>query len=485
MGTTFSRREFIALGLSALTTQWLSGCAVGMQSVEADMAMGHEIAREVEKGLGIVPPDGTTAYLKTVGQNLADVAADQPFHFSYDLVDQQVPNAFAAPGGWTYYTRGLIMLTNTEDELAAVIGHEMSHVIHRHTARQLAKSRAPSILRLPGNIVGRVLSRDLGNLINAPVDALGTAYIARNSRKDEYEADRGGQLLAARAGYDPAALAAVLLRIEEYVEYETGERRIPSFFDSHPSTPDRLDQVYGYSAQLQRAAYRGVTDNARAHLNKLDGMIVGENPANGIIQNRRFMHPDLMIAVDYPEGWLTMNTHEAVVAMSAEKDALIAFGVAGRGDNPSRVAAAFETEMKRQYNVDPSRSEDTTINGMPASVLIYTDESDREPVHLGFAWIAYNGLIYQYMAVAPENQRKQLAGIVGSFRPLTRKEREAFTVVRLKIVAAGEKESIDKLAQRSGSVWDAKMIAAVNGIDSTEILSQGQFVKIAVQQAYD
>jgi predicted Zn-dependent protease len=477
------RRRFLLAALSLLVLSMM-GCAVGMQSIEADMAMGHQVAAEVENGLGIVPPDKRTNYVRSVGQRLVEGSADQPFYFSFYLVDQDVPNAFAAPGGWTYYTRGLLMLTADEHELAAVIGHEMSHVIYRHTARQLAKARGPGILRLPGRIVGRVLSEDLGNLINAPVDALGTAYIARNSRQDEYEADRGGQQLAARAGYEPAALATILQRLEHVVELETGEQRIPGFFDSHPSTPDRIDQIRAFAAGLKPETYRGVTARPDEHLKMLDGLLVGENPAMGIIRDNRFMHPDLGIAVDYPSGWLTMNTRQAVIAMAKEQDALIALGLAGEGDEPSQVADYLVREMKREYRVEPTRSEAMTINGMPAHVVVFSDTSGREAIHMGFAWIAYDGNLYQYMGLAPESRRQQLAGIVGSFRPLSQKEQDSITVTRLAIVAARQDETATELAKRTGSVWDPAMIAVVNSIDPEERLAQDRLVKIAIQEPY-
>lgn len=484
MKIKFSRKITPVWVLLALWALVLAGCAAGMQSVEADRAMGQEVAQEVENGLGIVPDSESTAYVNSVGKHLTNIAADQLFDFSFFVVDQEVPNAFAAPGGWTYYARGLLMLTANEDELAAVIGHEMSHVIYRHTARQLAKARGPGILSLPGRIVGSVLHEGLGDLINAPVNALGTAYIARNSRQDEFEADRRGQQLTAMAGYDPAALGTILQRMDKYVELDTGKKRIPGFFDSHPSTPDRIDQIHAYAAKLDKGPYQGITKDSDDHLKKLEGLLVGENPANGVIKDNRFMHPDLGIAVDYPKGWLTMNTRQAVIAIAEEKDALIALGLAGKGSDPSQVADQFAGKMKQEYGVDPSRSEAVDINGMPAHVVVYSDSSGKEPIHMGFAWIAHQELIYQYMGIAPEYQRKQLGGIVKSFRPLSAKERDAITETRLKIVTARKGETPAQLAKRTGSVWDSKMIAVVNSIGVDDGLEQGRLVKIAVRQPY-
>jgi predicted Zn-dependent protease len=172
------------------------------------------------------------------------------------------------------------------------------------------------------------------------------------------------------------------------------------------------------------------------------------------------------------------------MAMAKEQDALIAFGLAGKGDDPSQVADYLVKEMRREYQVEPTRSEAMTINGMPAHVVVFSDTSGREAVHLGFAWIAHDGRLCQYMGLAPESRRQQLASIVRSFRPLSRQERDSITVTRLKIVAAQQGETAKDLAKRTGSVWDSSMIAAVNSIDPGEGLAEGRLVKVAVRQPY-
>jgi predicted Zn-dependent protease len=152
---------------------FLSRCVTGpgeltLQSVEADREMGREVAEMVKTEMGVVDDATTTAYLNKVGQRLVQVNPDQRFDYTFSIVDQYVPNAFALPGGYIYVTRGFLALTNNEDELAGVMGHEIIHVSHRHSARQMAKARGPGLLSLPGRIVGGVISENLGNLINAP-----------------------------------------------------------------------------------------------------------------------------------------------------------------------------------------------------------------------------------------------------------------------------------------------------------------------------
>ena len=136
--------------------------------------------------------------------------AQRPYYFKFRVIDQAEPNAFATPGGYIFISRGLLALVNSEDELAGILAHEISHVTLRHHARQAQRGVLPSVLQMPGRAIGAVVGEDVGEVINAPLAAAGTAYLSSYSRAQEQEADRAGLQLAARAGYDPAALARAL-----------------------------------------------------------------------------------------------------------------------------------------------------------------------------------------------------------------------------------------------------------------------------------
>ena len=194
----FSRTQSPVLcGLMLLVMAiFLSSCAV-TQPVEADRDMGKDVVKQVEDEMGIFNDPGRTAYMNALGQRLVRTLGDQRFVYSFQIVNQPESNAFAAPGGYIFVSRGLLALTSNEEELANVIGHEIIHVSQRHTAKQLAKARAPSLLALPGAIVGSVVSENVGNLINAPIMTMGAAYMAKHSRSDEFEADSLGQRLSA------------------------------------------------------------------------------------------------------------------------------------------------------------------------------------------------------------------------------------------------------------------------------------------------
>src|SRR5574341_5083 len=484
------RIRWLTIGLAVL---WLgalvSACAVlpgevGLQSVETDQELGQQVAKEVEAEIGLVEDSQLTGYLDAVGRRLAAVQPDRRFQYTFQIVDQEEPNAFAAPGGNVYVSRGLLALLGSEDELATVLGHEMIHVSRRHTARELARQRGPGLLSLPGQVVGRVLSRDLGKIINAPVGTLGSAFMAKHSREDEFEADRLGQQLAAQAGYDPKALATILDRLEQEDGVRTGEERRPSFLDSHPTTPDRVGRLGKDAEAIAWSRQPGVSHDATDFLRRLDGLLVGANPSEGVILGRRFLHPVLDFSLTFPDGWKAMNTRQALVAMTPKKEALLALGVLEKTIEPGKAAAAMTRAMEEEFRIRPTRSEAVRLGQLPAHVLTYTDRTGREPMDLHFLWVAYSGKTYQFIALAPERYRATLREVALSFQPLTAAERNSITEKRLRVVAARAGETPAQFSARTRNAWDARATAVVNGLSAGRPLTQGQLVKVAVTQPY-
>ena len=212
------------------------------------------------------------------------------------------------------------------------MGHEIVHVSRRHSAREMAKARVPTLFALPGAVVGGVISENLGNLLMAPAAVLGGGYLAFHSRQDEFESDRLGQQMAAEAGYDPAALAQILARLEAFSEAYAGQQRIPGFFDTHPSTPDRVDRVTRDAANIDWQRQPGVATNSAEYLKRLDGLLVGDDPAMGVIQGHNFLHPELGLFIKFPREWKSINTRQAIFAVAPQKDGLLVMGISGKGN---------------------------------------------------------------------------------------------------------------------------------------------------------
>ncbi|UCD33476.1 MAG: M48 family metalloprotease, partial [Desulfobacterales bacterium] len=297
----------------------LAGCAryteVTLPSVEWDKAVGRKIDFEVKTMMGIYDPTDLTAYVQKVGKQVAAFHDDQRFDYEFAIVDQAEANAFAIPNGRIYVSRGLLALTSSEDELAQVLGHEIVHVSRRHMARRLARARIPTLLSLPGKVVGSVLSERLGSLVNAPIYLAGGAAIFKHDRQDEFESDNHGQALAARAGYDPAALSAILNRMEKADQTRTGKQQKTGFFSTHPSTPDRIERLTRAALEIKWSPRPGVSDRQGEYLHQLEGLLVGKNPAEGVFRERKFLHPVADFAVIFPKDWKLINTRKVVLGL--------------------------------------------------------------------------------------------------------------------------------------------------------------------------
>jgi predicted Zn-dependent protease len=372
----------------------------------------------------------------------------------------------------------------SEDELANILAHEIVHVARRHTSKQMAKERVPNLLTLPGRAVGRVVNEDLGRLLNAPVDTFGSAFLAAYSREDELEADRLGQRLAANAGYDPATLAAALERLEREEQLRTQAQRRAGFFDTHPMTPKRVGRITRHANGLQWTRQPGVARNRADFLSRLERLTVGVDPANGVIREQCFLHPELDLFIDFPEGWNMINTGEAVGAFAPTKDAVVFLGVHGRGADPAAVGRAFSEALRNEYDVTPSRSEAVTLGERPGYVVVITDATGSEPMHMFFVWIACRGVIHQMIGVAPERYREVLRGTAQSLRPLTSQERSSIEVTRLRVATARDGEDLSRLSERTGNAWDLSTTAVLNGLTEGASLATGQLVKIAVSEPY-
>jgi predicted Zn-dependent protease len=448
-------------------------------SPQRDIEQGAEVAKLVERQIGLCTLPVTEAYLREVGQRLVAAADDPRWKFSFQIVDQEEPNSFAIPGGNIYVSRGLLALLEREDELAGVLGHEIAHVTQRHSAREQRKGFLPGLLSLPGKVVGSVVSENLGALIDAPIDTVGGAWLSHYSRSQEAEADRIGIGLAAKAGYQPTALADILQRLDRDVASQTGKEHRFNIFDSHPMTQTRLKDIRRRATLLRPAPTPPVAADSAAFLAKLDGVWWGENPEDGVFHKDQFLQPAIGFTLTLPAGWKDRNTPQYVISIHPNQEAMLLLGLAEHASDPEATGQEFIQKMKARAGIDPVSARNTTIGSFPAFLASYQDRSGRTPVYLHFLWVTMADRTYQLIGLAPEQHHQTLRNAALTLRPLTAVERDGVTGKRLRIVAAHRGERLEDLAARSGDAWSPDYTALVNGLDVEATLAEGQLVKIA------
>ena len=471
--------------LAMVAAPAFAGCATGSSrpsviSPSKERELGQEAAREIERTVGLVQDPALVGYVGEIGGRLvAQIGQRQAASYEFHVADDPKPNAFALPGGFVYVTRGILVLANTEDELAGVIGHEIGHVVARHSVRQLEAATPFALLfGIPSAVVG-VVSPGLGGILGGVGELASGAVLAPYSREQEREADGIGIELAARAGWDPAGLPSMLYTLEREQALAGSDPSRISFFANHPATPERVKDTTAAARTLTRGAAQPIAATRAAFLARLDGVIVGPDPANGIFIDNVFQQPALAVALEMPPGWKMKNTPAAAVASEPEGRAVVTLQIAGEGRDPA--------EGARQDGLDERLVEQLTrrtIAGLPAAQLIAQDRD----VRLHLTWIAYQNHVFRVAGVSSirafETYREIFARTASSFRPLRPVERDRIMEARLRPRPLHTGENLTELVTRTGGIWKVEQTAVANGVTVDARLPEGFAVKVPIRQRY-
>lgn len=233
----------------------MTGCATtgintgdfNLISSAQEVQMGDSLAVEVESKYPPLKDETVGAYVNEVGQRIVSVCdrRDIPYYFKV-IADKKQVNAFALPGGHIYVYEGLLLEASNEAELAAVLAHEVGHVVARHATEQLTKQYGYNLL------VSLVLGKQPGRWAGVAANLFGTAGLLKYSRDDEYEADNLAVVYTNAAGYSPGAVADFLGKLVTMEGREPG--KLETLLMTHPPTSDRVDRVKAEIAAIPAPA---------------------------------------------------------------------------------------------------------------------------------------------------------------------------------------------------------------------------------------
>jgi predicted Zn-dependent protease len=405
-------------------------------------------------------------------------ASERPdLHYKVTMLNSQSINAFALPTGQLYVTRGLVALANDESELASVLAHEMGHVIARHAAIREEQARQTAL-------VNRVVS----DVISDPEEgALALAKsklaLASFSRAQEFEADAIGIGIASRAGYDPYGAVRFLTSMEHNAELKPQQSgaaidpRAPDFLSSHPATPERITNALANARQFGAPSTYAGRDRT-AYLSGIDGIVFGEDPSEGFVRGRRFLHPRLAFTFTAPEGFTLDNTAQAVLGVKHGGGQALRLDVVRV---PAEQTLAAYLTSGWIENIDAATVEDVTINGFAAATA--AAKGDQWDFRL-YA-IRFGSDVYRFIFAAkhrtPEIDRV-FRDSVGTFRRMSLAEIEDAKPLRLQVVTVGPNDTVEKLASRM-AVTDRQVerFRVLNGIEAGARLKSGTEVKIVVE----
>jgi predicted Zn-dependent protease len=244
--------------IGVVVTSCLVGCGISQQQ---EVQMGQEYAQQINAQLPIVQDPELNRYINVLGDSIAGLTSRRDLDWHFFIVDSKEVNAFAVPGGFVYVNRGLIERSDRMDEVAGVLGHEIGHVLRRHTVKQMEKAQGANI----GITLACVLTGVCNNgVANAAINVGGGALFARFSRQDEAEADQEGFNNVVRAGISPEGMVSMFQKLLE--ERKTRPAGVEAWFLTHPLEEDRIAAIQARINQLPPSTLASLgTDTRNFH----------------------------------------------------------------------------------------------------------------------------------------------------------------------------------------------------------------------------
>ena len=424
------------------------------------------------------------AYVTDVGRRVATQSGIQGAGtgvYTFTTLNSPVMNAFAVPGGYVYITRQLLGLMNDEAELASVLGHEVAHIAADHSK---GRQNRGLLSQLGAVLVGVVTgSGDLANLAGQ----LGQGLFLSYSRNQEFEADALGIRYMTAAGYDPMGSPDMLASLGAATSLEAraagrnDERSTPSWARTHPLSEDRVRRATQLAQQTGRAG-QGARDYDQ-FLSVVDGLMVDDDPKQGVIDGATFRHPDLRLRFTVPNGYGMQNGTRAVSIVGQQGQAQFSTGQFN-GNLSTYIGQVFQGLLGQQgAQVSIPQPRSTTVNGIPAAYTTARVNTQQGAVDLTvFAYQWDSNTAYHFAMVTPAGTGiGPFSGMVQSLGRLSAAEAAEIRPRVIDVVTVRSGETIATLASRMAYPdLREERFRVLNDLTAGETLRAGQKVKLVV-----
>ena len=439
-----------------------------------EIQIGRQASQEVAQQLGLVEDQALQQYVQRVGEALASESERPNLPWSFQVVEDPTPNAFALPGGFIFLTRGMMNLMDSEAELAAVLGHEIGHVTARHSVTQISRAQLAQLGLGLGSVLFPTAAQSFGGLAQTGMQLIFLSH----GRDAERQADDLGFRYALRERYDVREMDDIfstLMRIGE----AAGRSSIPSWLATHPAEPERIRTAQARADTVTQ----GPLEVGRAeYLARIDGQVYGENPRQGFFRDGVFLHPDLRFRIDFPQGWRTQNLPQAVNALAPRQDAVIQLTLA-QANGAEDAARRF----LYQQGMRPGQVSRQNVNGNPA-VVGYFQAQTQQGVVTGMAgFIEHGGRTYQVLAFAPAQSFRQhewaFRQVIGSFDELTDASALNARPNRVDVVRTTRPMTLAEFNRQHPSVIPLAELAIMNQVEGEQtVLQPGQWKRVVAGQ---
>lgn len=471
---------FVAvIALQACHTNPVTGKKQAFVMSEAsEIAMGAKYDPQIVAAYGVYDDEKIQKFIDEKGQLMAKESHRSHLKYEFKIMDSPVVNAFAVPGGYVYFTRGIMAHFNNEAEFAGVLGHEIGHITARHSVVQQRNQTVAQI----GLMAGMVLSPKIAAMANEASQGV-QLMLLKFGRDAESQSDELGVEYSSKIGYDAREMSdffGTLARLSA----QGGGDQIPTFLSTHPNPLNRKAEV-ARLADVWRDKL-SLTDPAvgrEKYLNMLEGLVLGEDPRQGFVENNNFYHPELKFTFPVPVGWKHQNSPQQFQMASADGKAMMLLMIAS-GASLQEAANSFMAD----YKLESISSKKETLNGMEAITVIFQQTAKKEDgtstvsMKGKSTFVKYAGLMFNLSAVAGPAEYDEYVSTfdktLRNFKKLTQTDKLNRKPDRIHLFRTTVGGTL-KQALKGQSISDSRLdeFAILNGMLLGESVPKGTLLK--------
>jgi predicted Zn-dependent protease len=448
-------------------------------SESQEVALGAQYDPSVISTFGEYQNNELLAFMREKGDEMGKISHRPNLQYHFKILDSPVVNAFAVPGGYIYFTRGILAQFNNEAELIGVLGHEMGHITARHSASQQSKQQLGQVLLIGGMIASKEFSQFAGYAMQGM-----ELLFLKFSRDNEREADRLGVEYSSKISYDAQKMAD-FFNVLNKMSMASEHNGVPTFMSTHPDPGDRYNSVKQQAKHWQDSLnYNNWKVNGDSYLRMIDGLVYGDDPRQGFVEASVFYHPDMKFKYPIPAGWQLQNSPMQVQMAPKDGSAMIVFMMAQQ--------KTLEEAAQKNLNdlkLDVLDSKRTTVNGFPAIAAISQQVSQNQQtgaqqvIKVMSYLIQDNNSIFIFHGVSDDanfnNYYRIFESTMSNFSRLTEPAKLNVKPKRIKIVQVPATNTLSQTF-KSLKVPESQMkeLALLNNIELTDQVAKGKLIKI-------
>ena len=445
-----------------------------LMSEEAELEMGRKYYSQILQSQALYQDPKIQSYVQSIGDSLAELSHRSDLIYRFTVLDSPDVNAFALPGGYIFINRGLMVYLSSEEELAAVLGHEIGHVTARHSVRQISQAQVLSIISYA---VAREAGSAAGDLANIASGALVAGY----GRDMELQADSLGAEYMAKQGYSALGMIDTISVLKEHELYSTevskrrgsNQQTYHGIFASHPSNDSRLKEVIKKADSLRKDS---LESNSLNYLKRIEGMTYGDSQVAGILRKNGFYHKDLDIRLISPDNWEVLNTPNSLIFIAPEGKASLQVSVSDqvRKETPKNY-------LSRLTSGEVYQSKELKLGSHQAFLALLEENFRTSRVAIVFK----DRRIFTFYGTTEKNGfdisefDNQFLSIIESFRDLKATEIELTEPLLIKSYKVARGDSYSSLARKSPIPFDPEpRLRLLNGHYPDGNLEVNTWIKI-------